>query len=100
MRWLVLSVAISACGDAHVSPDAAPPGVHELVACGPAWVANGFTSCEGACVDATTALNAKGPGCQAHTSVGVVACGKTFQYLSATGCCATQAQQVLFGDCD
>jgi hypothetical protein len=102
MRALVAPVviAIASCGDAHVAPDAPPPGVHELVACDQVWMANGFTICEGACVDAKTALGAMGPHCRAATSVGPIDCSKTFQYQNATGCCATQPPQVLFGECN
>ena len=97
---VVLALATSACGSGHAGPDAPPPGVHELVACDQVWTANGFTTCVGACVDATTALNAMGPRCAAHTSVGPIDCSKTFQYQGATGCCATQPPQILFGDCN
>jgi len=100
MRRLALAFVIPACGATHVGPDAPPPGVHDLVACDQVWIANGFTTCEGACVDATTALNAMGPACQAHTSVGPLACSKTFTYQLATGCCATQPPQILFADCN
>jgi hypothetical protein len=98
MRAIVLVLA--AChGGSAPAPDTAID-IHALVACDQSWIANGFTQCENACVDATTALDAMGPACAGHTTVGAVACSKTFVFLGVTGCCATRSPQVLFASCD
>jgi hypothetical protein len=95
-----LLIALVACGGGTPPPDAPPPGVHELVACDSIWMSNGFTTCEGACVDATTALNAMGPACDGATSLSPVHCQKTFVYMGTTGCCASEPPQVLFAGCN
>ena len=92
---VALILSTSACGGAD-----GPVDIHAVVACDQVWIANGFTQCEEACVNATTALNAMGTGCQAHTSSGAVACSKTFEFQGVMGCCATNPPQVMFGECN
>ncbi len=88
-----------ACGSSPTPPDA-PFGVHELVACDHIWQENGFTDCEGACYDATTALNASGAACDGATSTGPQHCQKTFVYQGVTGCCASAPPKVSFAECN
>ncbi len=99
MRANVLAMMLAACHGGTSGPDA-PVDIHALVACDQAWNANGFTRCETACVDSTTALDAMGAACQGHTSTSVVDCAKTFVFLGVTGCCASKSPQVLFAECD
>lgn len=93
---LVLIVSAFACG----GDDGGPIDVHALAACDAAWIRNGYTECEAACVNSTIALGAMGVACQAHTSRGAVSCSKTFMFEGVTGCCASYTPQVLFGECD
>lgn len=96
MRSLVLALVLSAlaCGADG------PVDIHAVVACDQVWIANGFTRCEQACVNATIALGAMGTACQAQTASGPIACSKTFDFQGVTGCCATNPPQVLFGECN
>jgi hypothetical protein len=96
-RLLVLTLA--ACGASGPSDAMIPIEPHAHVACDDIWTANGFTDCEEACVDATTALNAMGAGCAAATSSGPVTCQKTFKFRELTGCCASSEHTVLFAEC-
>lgn len=95
MRAFVLAFILTAC-----SGDDGPVDIHAIVACDDAWVRNGYTDCENACVNSTVALTASGPACEAHTSVGPVSCSKTFVFEGATGCCASNPPKQLFGECD
>jgi hypothetical protein len=95
MRALVLILMLSGCNGDDGSTD-----IHAIVACDDAWVRNGYPDCERACASSTTALNASGPACEAHTSTGRVSCSKTFVYEGATGCCASNPPKQLFGECD
>lgn len=95
MRSLLVLVVLSACGG-----DDPPIDIHELVGCDDAWVRNGFTECEAACVDSARALGAMGPACQAQTSSGPASCSKTFVVQGVTGCCIASRPQILFGECD
>jgi hypothetical protein len=95
MRALVLALVITACSD-----DGGPTDVHAIVACDDAWMRNGYTACERACVASSVALNASGPACDAHTATGRVSCSKTFLFEGAVGCCASDPPKQLFGECD
>lgn len=91
---LALVASLSACTD---DP---PPAPHELVDCDSGWTQNGYTQCEGACVDSSRALLASGPSCAATTSNGGVNCQKTLEYMGIMGCCISSAPKVLFGECN
>lgn len=92
---LVLLCALSCL--ACTEPEPAP---HEPVGCDDAWERNGFTECEGACVNSSRALLASGPACSGRTSNGPVSCQKTFEYQDIVGCCISSSPQVLFAECD
>jgi hypothetical protein len=97
MRTLVLALMLIACsGD----DGATPIDIHAVVGCDDAWVRNGYTECENACVNSTVALNANGPACEAHTSNGPVSCSKTFVFEGAMGCCASHPPMELFAECN
>ena len=92
MHRLLLAM-LTACGTSG------PVDPHAHVTCDTIWTANGFTDCEQACVDATTALNAMGIGCEATTTTGPLRCQKTFEFEGAVGCCASRTPSVLFAAC-
>jgi hypothetical protein len=94
MRALVLTLMLIACSDDG------PTDAHAIVACDDVWSRNGYTECERACANSTTALNASGPACEAHTSMGTLSCSKTFEFEGTTGCCASTPPKQLFGECD
>jgi len=98
MRSAVVIVWVaSACGSG-TSP---PVDVHAVEDCDSSWMANGYTQCEAACVDATIALGAMGSACEATTSDGtVVDCSHTLTFHDAIGCCASDAPRVLFAECN
>ncbi len=93
MRALVLALMLIACNDEPTDP-------HAITACDDVWMRNGYTECEHACANSTTALNASGPACEAHTAAGSLSCSKTFEFGGVTGCCASVPPKQLFGECD
>lgn len=96
MRALVLAFVLGACG----GDDGEPVDIHAFADCDDAWMRNGYSDCENACVNSSVALLASGAACTAHTSNGAVSCGKTFEFEGVTGCCVSSAPRVLFGECD
>jgi hypothetical protein len=98
MRSLALLWALSACHhtagiDARVDP-------REVIACDASWVANGFTQCEAACADSSTALGAMGTACTGTITSGATeSCSKTFEFSGVTGCCVSNPPEVLFAEC-
>ena len=85
---------LTACSDDE------PRDPHEIIACDETWMRNGYTECERACASSTTALNASGPACEAHTAAGSLSCSKTFVFDGVTGCCTSVSPKQLFGECD
>jgi hypothetical protein len=94
VRAFALILVLSACSDDG------PGDIHAFADCDAAWVRNGWTECERACVSSTIALNAMGTACTARTSVGMASCSKTFVFEGVTGCCISNSPQMLFGECD
>jgi len=88
---LLLAVVLGACGDRDP---------HAAATCDGPLQANGFTECELACADSSVSLVASGPSCQGITVSGsTVDCSKTFEFEGVTGCCASNAPQLRFAEC-
>ncbi len=87
-------VLLFACGSST------PKDPYAAGTCDSHWQANGFTSCQEGCVDATKVLGATGPACAAMLDTGSgFQCVATFEVGSATGCCVSDKPNLYFAEC-